>query len=463
MNHPAASMNRSLYYILLLVLLIPIGLKAQERQRITLEDAVRIALENNYQMKKSENQIALAEAEVTSAYAQFAPSLSANAGFNRSSGQQFDQVTVRFDNFVTENASGSIGSNITLFSGLRNIYNLRSAQQDRLSAKENQRRMKQSIIFNVATAYLQVVLDRELIQISAQNLASSRKQLELILAQVEVGARPIIDRYNQESVVANAELVYTQRVNAASNNELRLIRQLQLDPLGNYDYVIPDLDETLIKQKDQDLRLMIQQAMSNRSDVLALDAQIKSIYFNMKSAEGARLPSLSASGNIRTSYSDRQRDPITREIASFNDQFFDVNIGNSIGLNLQIPLFTRLNTWRTIQSSRISYKNAQLDRENLEYSVIQEVTQAYTDYQGYAKELETTQRALVASEKAYQTEQERYNIGASTLIELTRANADFVQASSNRVQALYRFIFQEQLIKYYQGQIDESFKIEALK
>jgi outer membrane protein len=211
------------------------------------------------------------------------------------------------------------------------------------------------------------------------------------------------------------------------------------------------------------LRSMIERAMANRSDVAAQDAQIKIAYYNLKSAEGARLPTISASGSFRTSYSDRQRNPITRDREKFSTQFFDVNIGNSLGLSMQVPLFTRLNTWRSIQAGRINYKNAQLDRENIEYTVIQEVAQAYTDYIGYTKELETTQKALIASERAFQTAQERYNVGASTLIELTQANADFVQASSNRVQALFRFIFQEQLIKYYQGEIDETFSIEALR
>lgn len=463
MNILKSTMHRQLFLLALLCLAMTGVGQAQVSQRITLEDAIKIALENNFQMKRAQNAIDLAETDIKNAYAQFAPTLNANMSMNRSSGQQFDQVTLTYGNIVTENASGSIGTGITLFSGLRNIYNLRSSQTALVTAKENERRMRQSIIFNVASAYLQVVLDKELLQISEENLESTRRQLEQIKAQVEVGARPLVDQFNQEAIVANAELTLTQRQNAAANNQLRLIRQLQIDPLGSYEYVTPELDESRVQVREMNLRSMIERAMANRSDVAAQDAQIKIAYYNMKAAEGARLPSISASGSFRSSYSDRQRNPITREREKFSTQFFDVNVGNSVGLSMQVPIFTRLNTWRSIQASKISYKNAQLDRENLEYTVIQEVAQAYTDYIGYTKELETTQKALVASERAFQTAQERYNVGASTLIELTQANADFVQASSNRVQALFRFIFQEQLIKYYQGEIDETFSIEALR
>jgi outer membrane protein len=437
--------------------------QSQVSQRITLEDAIRIALDNNFQIERAQNQIELSEVNIKSAYAQFAPTLNAGFNYGRSSGQQFDQVTLTYGNIVTENASGSISTGITLFSGLRNIYNLRQEEISLVSATENERRIRQSVIFGVATAFLQVVLDKELIQISEENLESSRRQLEQINAQVEVGARPLVDRYNQESILANAELVLIQRQNAAANNELRLIRQLQIDPLASYDFVTPEVNEDMVQRQDLNLRELIDMAMASRSDVRAQDAQIKLAYYNLRSAQGARLPTLTASANLRTSWSDRQRDPLTGQPAKFGDQFFDVNIGNSIGMNMQIPIFTRLNNWRAIQASKISYKNAQLDRENLEYTVIQEVAQAYTDYMGYSKELETTERAFIASERAYQTAQERYNVGASTLIELTQANADFVAASSNRVQALFRYIFQEQLIKYYQGVIDENVSIDALR
>jgi outer membrane protein len=85
---------------------------------------------------------------------------------------------------------------------------------------------------------------------------------------------------------------------------------------------------------------------------------------------------------------------------------------------------------------------------------LQEIRQAYNDYLAYAKQLRTTEAALIAATRAYETEQERYRVGASTLIELTRANTEFVNASSNRVRAIYQFVFQEKLLDYYIGNLD---------
>jgi outer membrane protein len=141
---------------------------------------------------------------------------------------------------------------------------------------------------------------------------------------------------------------------------------------------------------------------------------------------------------------------------SYNDQFFDQNISRGIGLSLNIPILNRLNTRTAVQTQEINLKNAELNLENTRLQVIQEVNQAYSDYIARTKEMESTNKALIAAERAYETEQQRYEVGASTLIELSQANANYVQAQSNSAQAMYRFIFQGKLLDYFIGRISDD-------
>ena len=83
-----------------------------------------------------------------------------------------------------------------------------------------------------------------------------------------------------------------------------------------------------------------------------------------------------------------------------------------------------------------------------------EVCQAYLDYQTAVKRLEVTQKGLQASDQALQVEQERYNVGASTLVELTQARSRFVDSASQRAQAVFQFHFQHRVIEYYLGTLD---------
>jgi len=125
-------------------------------------------------------------------------------------------------------------------------------------------------------------------------------------------------------------------------------------------------------------------------------------------------------------------------------------------MSVQIPLFNRWNTKTNVERSRVQYDNALLDLENLQQSVALEVRQAYFDYQTAVKRLDVTDKQFKSAEQALLVEQERYEIGASTLVELTQSRSAFVSASSQRVQAIFRFHFQQKLIEYYQGVLDPA-------
>jgi outer membrane protein len=94
--------------------------------------------------------------------------------------------------------------------------------------------------------------------------------------------------------------------------------------------------------------------------------------------------------------------------------------------------------------------------ENLQQGIALEVRQAYLDYQTAVKRLEVTEVQVRAAQQALEVEQERYDVGASTLVELTQARASFTDASSQRVQAIFQFHFQHRLIEYYQGTLDPA-------
>ena len=118
------------------------------------------------------------------------------------------------------------------------------------------------------------------------------------------------------------------------------------------------------------------------------------------------------------------------EKVKFNDQFFDQNTSKAFSINLSIPIFNRLNSSTSIQASRIEFKNAELALEDTKLNIIQEVTQAYTDYTSFIKQYEASKKTELFREKAFETQQERYNVGASTLIELSQAQANYVSAKS---------------------------------
>ena len=446
-----------------IILVIVIGIvsttlyaQSADLRIITIDQAISIALENNYSLKQAKNELDLAEDLIFSEKADFLPSVSASMNGSRTTGQQFifERFSEDLDPFVdvsSQSISGGMNASINLFNGFNNILTLKSSQSNKESRTQQYERAKESVIFNTASRYLQVLLDKELLAIAEQNLETSTTQLNQVQAQVELGARPMVDLFNQEAQVANDELVVTQRENTLSLNSLLLVRQLEIDPLGSYDFIVPDLTLNDLPWMDINIRSLVSEALSTRSDILSAEATILSLKYQMQITKNSLLPSLRASAGVSSRYSDQYS--IGGNEVSFSDQFFDQQVNRSLGLSFSLPLFNNWNRIYSIQSAEVQLKNAELNLDNSKMQVIQEVSQAYNDYSSYVKQLDASEKSLIASERAFQTQQERYNLGASTLIELTQAQSAFVSAQSSYTQALYNLIFQEKLLDFYLGKL----------
>ena len=448
-------------FITILLLFAFSSAEAQEVRSITLEEAIEIAVENNIELQLSKSNIERSESEYRNQRADFLPNLNASLGGTRTIGRQFDPASVTFDDFTTNTLNANISTSVVIFDGMQNINELRSASVGKQSAEERFERTKEGIIFDAAARFLDVLLSSELLEINRENLEASRKQLEQVEAQVDVGMRPVVDKFSQESVVANNELSVIQSENTLNLNKLRLARLLQLDPLGEYDFVAPGIQEDELVVEDYQLSNLINIALENRRDFRASELDVQQARHALSISKGARIPEVSLSASVSTAYRDQQRDPATGDVLPFSDQFFDGNINRSLAFNVSIPIFNRRQTSTQIQQRQIDFRDAELQLQDLRQEVFLELQQAYNDYIGYAKELEATEKALIAAEKAYETEQERYNVGNATLIELTNANNEFVQASSNRVQAMYQFIFQEKVLDYFLGRLTADVEIDA--
>lgn len=453
---------RSLLFVAVLLLAVPLA-HGQATRIITFDEAVNIALERNIELKKAANNVDVQAATVAQERASFLPNMTFSASPSRSFGLSFDQTAGRLISEQSDFMSVRANSGVNLFNGFADVASLSRARLNLEANDYTFDRQKQTVIFNVISNYLQVILDQEQVGIQEENVAAQQQQLTRIEEFTRVGTRPISDLYQQQATLANAELQLLNSEQAVQISEVRLLQVLELDPLQEYDFQAPTTDEVQLLPRDFDLNSLLIGAFDRRLDLKAQDARILAAGEGIRVARSGYFPSLSLNGGIGTSYSSQRQELIFgpdgsllgREDIPFGSQFRD-NRSGSLGFSLFIPVFDRLQTKTAIEQARVQYMNAQLDLQNLQQNVALDVRQAYLNYETAVKRLETTDKQLQAADQALQVEQERYNVGASTLVELTQARATFVQASSQRSQAVYQFIFQEKLIEYYQGILDPA-------
>lgn len=457
------TLRLALLGLLLFLAFAPTAAQAQA-QRITFNEAVQIALEQNINLKRSANSVSLQQATVASERADFLPNLNLSSSTTRTVGLDFDQTTGRTFNETTDRANFGLNTGVNLFNGFGDVASLNQARYNLEASDLSYERQRQTVVFNVMSNYLTLIEQKEQIAIQEENLSSQRQTLTQIEEFTRVGSRPLSDLYQQQAAVANAELNLLNGQRLYQLSEVNLIQNLQLDPFGTYEFVVPDIEEVEPVLEEYDVRSMLRNAFDERPDLQAQQISIEAASEGIRVARAGIYPTISLSGGIGTGYSsqsfvptgiDAEGDPTGFERQAFFDQFTD-NRSQSVTLSLNVPIFNRLQTKTNVERARVQYDNARLDLDNIQQDIALQVRQAYLDYERDKKRLDVTDVQFRAAQQALDAEQERYNVGASTLVELSQARASFVQASSDRAQAKYDFIFRKKLIEYYTGVLDPA-------
>lgn len=440
-------LSRSFCVSLLTALILVSVPKAQ--QIITFEEAVRIALDQNTQLRQSANQVRLSEIGVQSARAAFLPSFNVSTGGGSNWGLSFDTNVGELRTTRNTRFNMNAFTSLTLFDGFQSQANLRESRLNVTSADLSLERQRQLVVFQVASQFLAYIQASEQITVQEENLAAAQQLLAQIEEFVRVGTRPVSDLYQQQAAVESAELAILQTEQLAQISEAGLLQVLRLDPLGSYEFVIPDLSDELLVPEEYDLRDLYERAQLQRGDLRSQEVAVDAAEQGLRAARSSMMPQLSLSAGTGTSFNSGIED------IDFGGQL-ENNRSESVSLSLNLPIFNRLRTRSQVQRARVVYENARIGVEAIQQQIGVEVRQAYSDYITAQKELEVTQRQLTFRTQALEATRERYNVGAATLVELSQAQSDFVQASQDAVAARYTIFVRKRLIRYYTGELDPN-------
>jgi outer membrane protein len=447
-------MKQFLMVVLVLTLqLVGTQAMAQDIQRITFAEVVDIVLDRSTAIRSSGYSLELESSRVSSARADFLPNL--NAGINPSAnfGLTFDQNSLQLVNRTSYFSNVGLSSTLNLFRGFGDVAQLEQARHRYDAADFTLDRTKQDVLQQAIINYLQVIQDRENVKIQDENVRSQTQLLERIEEFSRVGTRPISDLYTQQANTAQAELDLLNAERSAQLSQARLVGQLLLDPLRDYEFVAPSSDEVDLSPIQYDPVSLIQNAYDQRLDLHAQNSRIEAAEQGVRTAKSLYWPVVNLIGQYGSSYSSS--DHLDRPIF---EQTKD-NRSGSIRVGLTIPIFNRLDNKFNVQQSQVVERNARLDLETLQQRVALEVRQSYLDYQTAVKQLEVSDRRLRAAQQALDAEQERYNVGASTLIELTQVQAIYVSAASSRINSVVNYVARVALIDYFVGTISPDASI----
>jgi outer membrane protein len=415
---------------------------------VTFDDAVAIALRQNTSIRQALNNSESSSAAVQQARLQFLPNLNLNVNNGMDVGRNFSEAEGRIVDQTTRSLSTGVSSSVTLFDGLRNVSNLNAAKATEAASEQDVARVRQTVVFTVASNFLNIVAQQEQVRVQEENLKALELQEQQIKTYVDAGVRPISDMYSQQAATANARLSLVNAKRALELAKVDIIQTLQLDPAGTYDFVAPNVTatEAAAATRTFDLGELVARAYENRYDLDAQEARVEAAKQNARASSASKWPSVSLSAGYNTGYNS------ATDIA-FSDQLNERR-GGSVSIGVSIPIFDRGATSVAEQRARIQEENARIELEKQRQQVALEIRRAHLDHQSAQEQLKAARAQKEAADQAVAAVQERYRVGASTLVELTQARAAQVQAASALVNARYTLVFQSALMDYYTGELD---------
>jgi len=427
---------------------------AQQTEKLTIEEAVSIALQKNVLLQQSVNNLETSKNQIRGAFGAFLPSLSANSGFSWSLSEDeggwlsVGGISIPIPKTSTQSRSysASVSSGLTLFDGLANFASIGQSKVNYESDKHKLERLKQDIVFQTQTKYFGVLKTLRLLAVQEENLKWNKKSLETITERNRVGQVTLADVYQQQVNYGNSELLLIQGRNNYENAKNDLISFLSLDVTRDYTLVDADilaaidtLEYNRLEKDYSNFEKIIETAFENRSDYLARQLDLKSYDYAITIAKSGHYPRLSGSLSAST------RANSFSSFTSFDSRTYGA------GLSLSIPIFNGWLTSNRVQFAEVNYKNAELGISELERTIKVNLKKASLDLLAAKKKLDVNNKNVIAAKENLRINEEKYSLGSGTLLNLLIANSQFTQAQGELINSTFDYLLIKKQMEYYLG------------
>lgn len=388
------------------------GAFAQAQENLSLDDVLRLALQNNGTARAALADTESAQARLNAARANLYPS------FDISSSTTRTRVEGGGVSAETTQRQNGLGLEWLLLDNGQRELRIRQSSRSAEASRQNARDTVRRVLFQTARAYYEVLRRQELLQVADTAVRRAETLLEVAKAQAEVGTAPQKDVLQAEADLANARVQQIQ-----ARNALRLA-QTDLKRLIGWEVqrALPALQPPPAAPQpapELSVEQLWQRARLQRPDLR--NAEL-SLQISKLGVDAARLNSL-----LRlqiTARGFREVEPNTRT-------------QGSLSIIASYPLFDGGLTRANLREAEANLLSAQFRLQQIERDAYAELESALLSLREANERLEASKIAVAAARRNFEAAQESLREGVGTIIEVLTAQLALVTAETNLVQATY--------------------------
>lgn len=478
--------RKKVLQILCAVLFVSFTLKAQDgdiKDQWTLQECVDYAIENNIQVKQSGLNTEVERVNLSQSKADLLPSLNAGVGYSYSVGRSVNPFTNIIVDQPVSSQDASLSTSFTVFSGFQKVNTIKRNKITLQAREYLYEDMQNDITLQVVTAYMEILLNNELLENAKLRLITTNLQLERTGKLVAAGSLPESNLLEIKAQAATDELDIINAQNSIEMGKLNLKQLLQLPASEPMNVVVPEIETPDEEVYHASLSEIYDTAVETQPDVKAADALVETSEYNVSIAQGSKYPSITAFAFLGTSYSSVADDFLPKEGTGFTEietpigylqsdptqavvttqsiptdftenTYFnqlDFNLRRGVSLDLSIPIFNGWQAKSAVSRAKINREVAELDALNTRNVLRQNVEQAYLDLLAAQKRYAATKVQVAALQEAFRVNEQRFNLGALNSLDYNLAKTNLNVAESDLIQAKYQYVFQSKILDFYQG------------
>ena len=388
---------------------------------LTLEDAVRIGLDNHPRIRSASERIGSQQAVLGQQTAAYYPTISLSNQY---------RTTQSSTNGGADNASESFSSqasfNLTLYNFGKREGNVQAARESLDATKQDYGTTTQDTVLSIKQSYYVYLASQALVKVRQETVRNRELLVRQARGFYEVGTRARID-------VARAEAnLYTARADLiAAENGVKIAWVTLRNAMGS-----PRLPEQPVAEDSPEVELSMNLAgardvaFSARTELKSFDAQRRASDQLIAVARRGHLPDLI----LDASYGRRH---VSNDQIKLNT--FPLQPTWSVGLSFNIPIFDGFRTTNRVEETLHNYYNVRAQEEDRRQSIALEVEQSYLRVVETQERILATDSAAKAAKENLDLAQGRYQVGVGSIIEVTDAETLYTDAQTTYIRTVYDY------------------------
>ena len=398
------------------------------QENLSVSDAVKLTLENNLDIKITENQNEIFKNNASFLNSGYLPKLSTSAGFNKSKQnveiETPNNLTGKLDNMKSENSFSNISLEYVLFDNNGRKFNFKKSKELSSRSELEVKEVIENTLIQLYSIFYEVCRLSEEKEIIKSSLEISKSRLERNKTKFEFGQSTKLELLNAEVDVNTDSIRYLNAIKNLSNakRDLNLVMNVDLDS----DYI---LDQGVVYNSKENIISFYNNAAENNNKLKIYDKSVEISGYELKSIRSTYLPTIGLIGSY-----DWNESINDNPYAFFNKNIYD---GISGGVNLRWDVFKSGKRVTENKNAKVMLENSKIEKEKAYLMFQKELNNSHDTYKNNLFILEVQEQSLNTSNNNFLRNSEKYEIGLVSSIEFRNAQLNLLNAKLSRNKARY--------------------------